>query len=99
MKPAKIRIIGTDYQFVWSEVLHNAAGLCDAAKEKIFILNGQTPTEEVDTVLHEVMHAIEHKMGLDHNEEYIRRLATGLVAVFKDNPQFVTYVLAKLKGK
>jgi hypothetical protein len=42
-----------------------------------------------DTFLHEVFHAIEHVMDLKENkteENYVRRLATGLCTVWNNNP-------------
>ena len=42
-----------------------------------------------DTFLHETFHAIAHVMGLKETEEeenYVRRLATGLCTVWNHNP-------------
>ena len=43
-----------------------------------------------DTFLHEVFHAIAHVMDLKENEteeNYVRRLATGLCTVWNNNPK------------
>lgn len=51
-----------------------------------------------DTVLHEVMHAIRHTQGREYGgeveEDYVRSLATGLIAVFKDNPEFAKWLIS-----
>ncbi len=42
-----------------------------------------------DTFLHETFHAIAHLMGLkeiDEEENYVRRLSTGLCTVWNNNP-------------
>ena len=48
-----------------------------------------SPTTQQDTFLHEVFHAIVHVMDLketETEENYVRRLATGLCTVWNNNP-------------
>jgi hypothetical protein len=105
-RPARVRVLGK--QFAISFVPVGDAGLrdgpddkspgsgrCDADKQAIFVEDGQPLESEQDTTLHEVLHAIEHSMGMDVEELVIQRLATGLLAVIKDNPSFVRYLAAK----
>ncbi|MDP3937667.1 MAG: hypothetical protein Q8R92_05975 [Deltaproteobacteria bacterium] len=107
-RPARIRVLGK--QFVVSFVTSDAAGLrdspddndpgmgrCDPETQSIFIREGQPIESEQDTVLHEVLHAVENAMGLEVDEERVTRLATGLLAVIRDNPGFVRYLATKGK--
>lgn len=99
MKPTQIRVFGSNYSVVWPDSIPGAAGLCEADKERISVTTKQAPVEELDTFLHEIIHAIEHKMGMEHNEDWTRRIATGLVGVFRDNPHFIKYMNGILRGK
>ncbi|MDR5812026.1 hypothetical protein QCE62_00290 [Caballeronia sp. LZ033] len=57
--------------------------------------------DEVDTVLHEIMHAIRFTQGRENGgeveEDYVRSLATGLTNVFRDNPGLYRWVGRILK--
>ena len=99
MRPTKIRVFGSDFSVGWPDTIPGAVGLCEADKERISVCTKQAPVAELDTLLHEVIHAIEYKMGMDHNEDWTRRIATGLVGVFRDNPDFMKYMNAIVKGK
>jgi Arc/MetJ-type ribon-helix-helix transcriptional regulator len=92
----KIRVIGTDYEVKFVKRLVGATGKFDSRSDVIRIKAGQLPLEEADTVLHELLHAIEHKMALEHNEEYVHRFATGLVTIIRDNPHFLDYLRDRL---
>ena len=52
---------------------------------------GSQPNDSMqDTFLHEVLHAICHVMGLretEKEENFVRRLATGLCTVWNNNPK------------
>lgn len=90
MKPSTIRVIGKKFTVVFGDSPDR--GSCEATKQKITILHDMPADEERDTLLHEVLHAIEEAMGLDMPDRHIRLLATGLYAVFRDNPEFFRYI-------
>lgn len=52
-----------------------------------------------DTLLHELMHAIRSTQGREYGgeveEDYVRSLATGLIGVFDDNPEFAQWLITK----
>jgi len=57
--------------------------------QTIGVANSQANDALQDTFLHEVLHAICHVMGLretEKEENYVRRLATGLCTVWNNNP-------------
>jgi hypothetical protein len=57
--------------------------------QTIAVANSQPNDSMQDTFLHEVFHAIVHVMDLretESEENYVRRLATGLCTVWNNNP-------------
>jgi len=66
-----------------------AVGFCDPETQTIGVVNSQANGALQDTFLHEVLHAICHVMGLretEKEENFVRRLATGLCTVWNHNP-------------
>lgn len=93
-----IRIIGKTYSINWVDkpiLRADECGACDFERQTITVQNGYHAEQERDTLLHEVLHGIEHEMGLELDEATVRLMATGLFAVLKDNPWFMDY----LKGQ
>lgn len=70
-------------------------GECDTDKQKILVRDGQPLESEQDTLLHEVLHAIDEAMGLKMKEAQVKGAATGLLAVLKRNPAFTAYLRKK----
>jgi hypothetical protein len=46
-------------------------------------------------LLHEVCHAVDDAMDCKMKETQVKKLATGLLAVLKDNPQLAAYLRRK----
>jgi hypothetical protein len=74
-----------------------AVGLCEPFKNTITILDVQPPAEELDTVLHEVLHAIAHVMSIpfaaqEQEEQVVRMMGTGITGVLLENPDLVAYI-------
>lgn len=71
-------------------------GLCDYEKAVIKVREGLDQHERKDALLHEVMHAILYQQGREHGgeteETYVRALATGIIAVFQDNPELAMWI-------
>ena len=76
----------------------NAAGLCDNQKLTITILDDQQPSEELDTLIHELLHAVWYQMSMGEHppeeEVIVRKAAGGLTQVILDNKQFGSYIAA-----
>lgn len=58
----------------------------------------QMPIEEMDTILHETIHAIDHWLDLEMTERQVRLMATALIGLFQDNPDYAEFVTRPLKG-
>lgn len=106
-RPLRVRVLGKQYDLAYvppdSPKLMDGedalVGQCDSEKQRILIAEGQPLESEQDTVLHEVLHAVDFAMSgvEDAPEAVIRRLATGFLAVIKDNPSFVKYLSTKAR--
>lgn len=79
----------------------NQQGLFNALLQRIEIM---TPSidglNQLDTVLHEVFHAIYWAYNIedrDDEERTVATLATGLTQVLRDNPQVLKYINETLK--
>ena len=97
-----IRILGRDVD-VTTEPDKDLAGYWDSNKGIINVAPGQDAFNSKDTLLHEIMHAILSQQGSMHpyklEESFVRPLATGLMAVFQDNPQVAKWLVAPIKRK
>lgn len=100
-RPKILRVMGRDYTVVFEKEAtfkSSAAGLCDNQKMIITILDDQHTAEEIDTVIHELLHAIWHHMSMGEHppeeEVLVRKMAGGLTQVLLDNKQFGLYINA-----
>ena len=99
-RPEKIRILGKPFKVLWPESIEHdgdsdIVGLSDPDAQQITVKSTIALEMAQDALLHEVMHSVEASMGLDLEDTVIERLATGLLAVIKDNPGFVAYLRKK----
>lgn len=69
-----------------------AYGECHYWDGEIRLRPNQSPDQARDTLLHEVIHAICNVDSLELTENQVRRVATGLRAVFTSNPKFAKWV-------
>lgn len=89
-----LRILGKNFQILWEEkVADDAIGMCETHLQRIAMMKGLPLETEQDTLLHEVIHAIDETVGLSLTEQQVIALASGLLAVFKDNKEFTEYLL------
>ena len=88
--PEKIRILGKIYGVQIVPGLENC-GECFDAKQILKIQEGMPYGLERDTLLHEIIHALDYGMHLSMTERQVSALAAGLVAVLVDNPSLITY--------
>ena len=105
-RPTRIKILGkvydVDYVPEGTKGLEgDDCGICDSEKLYIAVKDGQPLQNEQDTLLHECLHAITHQMDVEkylgkYEEKIVRTLATGLLAVIKDNPgSLLSYLKAR----
>jgi hypothetical protein len=54
---------------------------------------------QLDTLIHEITHAIDYEMNLEMTERQVHGVGSGLAAVFLDNPKFIDYLHLLIKGE
>lgn len=100
MLPPKIRVVGRDIavQYVSEEEMPKNWGEYDYDTLTVRVRNGQQTAFEADTVLHELIHAIDDAMQLGMAERQVHCTATGLIALLKDNPAFLEYLTYAIRS-
>jgi hypothetical protein len=84
---------------VFVDELPKAFGEYDYETQIVRIRTGQQPSFEADTVLHELIHAIDDVMQLGMSERQVHCSASGLIALFKDNPTFLEYLSDAIRSE
>lgn len=99
----KIKIGAIDYEVkMLPKDKDNQYGACVYNHQTIYLSPNQLHQSASDTLLHEVLHAIWHEAGIEHNEiiveeTVVRTLSTWLRIVFTDNPELVKFILNSKK--
>ena len=76
-------------------------GQCDKMRGVIYVCTEDDPLVVVDTLIHELLHAIWHEYGLDEKEDEERAvlmLATGLTQVLADNPHLCRWINRQIRA-
>ena len=94
-----MRIIGKTFDIDWPDEIEDEGeklnGFSDPDAQKISVVGTLPLNTQQDRLLHEIMHCVEASFDLDLEDTVIERLATGLLAVLKDNPAFIAYLRRK----
>lgn len=96
--PRGIRVLGKDISIDYATkdtTFEDAGQMCEETLS-ITIQPGQLPIEEMDTVLHETVHGLDYILDLGLSEHQVRMLATGLIGLFQDNPEFTAFVTRQI---
>ncbi|MBY4728630.1 MULTISPECIES: hypothetical protein [Burkholderia] len=99
VRPQRVRVLGKRYDITYlpEEQLPDVYGLCHRGEQRIDIRESLPEREEVDTVLHEILHAILYGMGVQLSEaveeKFVLATASGLISVLQDNPQFAKWLV------
>jgi len=89
----KIDVLGYEYDIkpLVEDESQDTYGICDSRKQTIKIdpnLNGLTAD---DTIMHELVHAIDHTLSLGLNEATVHRLGYALGHLLRNNQHLVKY--------
>jgi hypothetical protein len=96
--PDKVNIFGREYNITVKELLDGSTdkeetlGQCLNDKLIIEIKKEQHPLLEADTLLHEIIHALDEVMQTRMSERQVCCIATGLIGVLKTNTEFNEYL-------
>jgi len=100
--PTEIKILGLNYNIKFvplDDVGNDKLGWCDCTSLLIYIAKDQPKSALANTFLHEVIHAINYGMGISSGDEenLTNRLANGLCAVWKENPEVFKWWASTVK--
>lgn len=95
--PSVLRIIGKQYKTALVDKVddQDSDGESDPVSQRIILAKSQTFEPARETTLHELVHAIDHQMGLGLKEKQVEGLGVGIFALMRDNPSFVRWLMAK----
>ncbi len=86
--PKRLRIGEMEYRLVFRKVLDRdptCVGLCIPSKTKISLRTGLDADFRFETLLHEVLHAIEHEHDIKLKHKTVYGLANALSSFLQDN--------------
>lgn len=92
--PATLKILGKTWEVAEAPADFTDSGSCSRDHQKIIVATTQPEDNIKDTFLHEVLHAVDYCMATKLSEDQVAALATGLLAVFLDNPTFLEFLNA-----
>lgn len=95
MIPSKLRILGKTWIVEEAPLDFSDSGSCNRDYQKIMVVTTQPEDNIKDTLLHEVLHAVDYCMATKLTEDQVAALATGLLAVFLDNPELMEFLNAR----
>ena len=92
MIPGHLRILGKTWEVAEAPEDFTDSGSCSRDYQKIVVSTAQPIDNVKDTLLHEVLHAVDYCMATKLTEDQVAALATGLLAVFLDNPELMEFL-------
>jgi hypothetical protein len=99
--PAVVKVLGKTFSIEWSKSAHDSdepsSGECSVAKQVIKVDLGFHHEYNQDTLLHELLHAIDDSLNLKAGERRVHALSTALLAVMKDNPRVRQFIFGNQK--
>jgi len=101
-----VNILGNEYSIFWYQKeipsCDDEWGQCQKDERIISIRIHRDPVFTLDTLLHEIMHAIwyEYQMNEDGEAEeaVVGKLSSGMVKVLAANPELVKFIKRSLHG-
>lgn len=90
--PTSLRIIGREFEVKMLDQYEGQVGGVDHQSCTINIKSGQQKLLEADTILHEAVHVLDEIFQLNLTERHVYCLTGGIIALLRDNPEFVRYL-------
>lgn len=103
--PKKVRVAWADFAIEVariSEMEDDNLGLCKPRYSTIYIDTDQSDDAALDTVVHEILHAVWYTQNLNDKakeEDAVTSLAHGLILLFRDNPKLLDWFVREIKKR
>lgn len=93
--PGTVRVLGRIFKIVEMKdgEDEDADGLCKIAEQELHVRPQPGLGYCQDTLLHETIHAIDETLVLRMTERQVSNVASILLAVLKDNPEYTKWIL------
>jgi len=91
LKDWKVDILGKRFTVRWSK-MEKDYGQCESGKCLITVDPSQHAEQQRDTLLHEILHALDHESDTGLRERQIRVQATMLLQFMRANPEVVRWL-------
>jgi len=95
--PGRIDVLGKKFKIkvMPTELEPDVDGLMELDKQNIWYRDKEALSYNQDTVLHELVHAVDETLRLGMKEQQVHQLASALLAVIKHNPALVNWLLVE----
>lgn len=94
-----------DPKYSIGKEVRSALGYYDSDKQVIVLKNSLKDSQEIEILIHELLHSINYytnvlEMSTEEDrlkeEKYVDTMAAGLTLLLKDNPELIDYIKEKL---
>lgn len=92
-RPGQLLLCGQPFALESAELGENEAGRSHVSEQRLLIAYNLAPLQERDTVLHEIVHAVSEMTGHELEEGEVAALGNSLLAVLRDNPALVSWLM------
>lgn len=91
-----LRILGKTYKIsvMPDHTPDEEFGACSYAYQLIEYNGKLALDERKDTIIHEMVHCLDHALQTKMSEEQVHAISSGFYAIIKDNPDFFRWVVA-----
>lgn len=99
MLPESLWILGAEYDVIIRDDDHFGDayhGTYDSRKQQINLYADMTESRRAETLLHEVVHALDDALDLGLEERQVQVLSRGLFTVLRDNRDFGEMLIPNL---
>jgi hypothetical protein len=95
MPPEIVDVLGKKFtiKILTPDEIEDCDGYMELAAQVIAIRLQPANDYNHDTMLHEIIHAIDETLGLGMKEKQVHQLAVGITAVLKQNPELTAWLL------
>ena len=92
-------ILGQHYDVVWAppSLIPDRLGHSDAENQEIVLRANLRGLQALDTLIHEMVHAVSHITGVEISEQQTHTIGFGLAAILKDNPELLQFTLDRIE--
>jgi len=94
--PESVNILGKTYAIEWLPHIYEddgeQSGMSSTRHQVIKISTSHHKEQQKDTLLHEMLHAVDEEIGTKLEEEQVRHIATCLFQVLNSNPNILEFL-------